>query len=160
VNNNIASIVIAVLALGFVLVRQVQRRSVKEDARPVFLLILLAVGLVDFVKFVQGHPVNGTGIAMLAASLVAAGVFGAIRAYTVRLWREDGVLYRQGNVWTILLWLVAIGVHFGADTLIDGSGSAKGLATSALMLYVAVTFGVQRLVLGSRAIGMSRQAVG
>jgi hypothetical protein len=160
VNNNITSIVIAVLVLGFVLVRQVQKRSIKEDSKPVLLLILLAVGLVDFVQFVQAHPVNGTGIAMLVASLVAAGVFGAIRAYTIRLWREDGVLYRQGNALTILLWLVAIGVHFGADVLIDHSGSAKGLATTALLLYIAVTFGVQRLVVRSRAVAMSRQTVG
>jgi len=160
VNNNLTSVVIAVLVLGFVLVRQVQKRSVKEDGKPVLLLVLLAVGLVDFVQFVKGHPVNGTGIAMLVASLVAAGAFGAIRGYTIRLWREDGVLYRQGNALTVVLWLVAIGVHFGADVLIDHSGSATGLATTALLLYIAVTFGVQRLVVRSRAVAMSRPAVG
>jgi len=97
---------------------------------------------------------------MLVASLVAAGAFGAIRGYTIRLWREDGVLYRQGNALTVVLWLVAIGVHFGADVLIDHSGSATGLATTALLLYIAVTFGVQRLVVRSRAVAMSRHAVG
>ena len=158
--NNLTSIVIAVLVLGFVLVRQVQKRSVNEDSKPVLLLVLLSVGLVDFVQFVKGHPVNGTGIAMLVASLVAAGAFGAIRGYTIRLWREDGVLYRQGNALTVVLWLVAIGVHFGADVLIDHSGSATGLATTALLLYIAVTFGVQRLVVRSRAVAMSRHAVG
>lgn len=121
------------------------------------LLVLLAIGLVQLVQFVRAHPVNGTGIAMLVASLVAAGIFGAVRAYTVRLWRENGTLYRQGNLVTIVLWLVAIGVHFGADVLIDHSGSAKGLATTALTLYIAVSFGVQRIVVQARAAALNRQ---
>ena len=140
-----------------ILFRQVQKRSVREDSRPILLLVLLVVGIVELVQFVQGHPVNATGITMLLASLVAAGVFGAVRAYTVRLWRENGTLYRQGNLVTVLLWLVAIGVHFGADVLIDHSGSAKGLSSVSLMLYIAVSFGVQRFVVQARAAAMARQ---
>jgi hypothetical protein len=162
--HNLTSIGIGVLVLALVLVRQVQKRSVREDSKPVLLLVLLAIGLVGIVDFIRAHPVNGTGIAMLAASLVAAAGFGAIRAYTVRLWRENGTLYRQGNALTVVLWLVAIGVHFGADVLIDHSGidysgSAKGLATTALTLYIAVSFGVQRLVVAARAARMVRQPV-
>jgi hypothetical protein len=58
---------------------------------------------------------------------------------------------------TILLWLIAIGAHFGADVLIDHSGSAKGLATTALTLYIAVSFGVQRIVVQARAAALNRQ---
>jgi hypothetical protein len=147
---------IAVIVLLFVLARQVQKRSVREDGRPVFLLVLLVVGVVEFVQFVKVHPVHATGITMLAASLVVAAAFGVLRARTVRLWREDGVLYRQGNAVTIVLWLVAIGVHFGADVLIDRTGAATGLASASLLLYIAVSFGVQRLVVQSRASSMSR----
>lgn len=154
--DNVTSIGIAVLVLALVLYRQVQKRTVREDARPVFLLILLVLGVVDLGSFIRAHPVNSTGITMLAASLVVAGVFGVIRARTVRLWREDGVLYRQGNLLTVLLWLVAIGVHFGADVLIDNGGSAKGLSSAALVLYLAVSFGVQKLVVQSRAAAMAR----
>jgi hypothetical protein len=156
--NNLTSIGIGVLVLAFILVRQVQKRSVRED-RPILPLILLVIGVIELVDFVDAHPVHGTGIAMLGASLVVAAGFGAIRAYTVRLWREDGTLYRQGNWLTIVLWLVAIGVHFGADVLIDHSGSAKGLATAALTLYLAVSFGVQRFVVRARAASMPRQTV-
>ena len=155
--NTATQIAIGVLLLGLILVRQVQKRPVNEDSRPVLLLVLFVIGVVELVQFVGGHPVNGTGIAMLSASLVAAGVFGAIRAYTVRLWRENGTLHRQGNALTVALWLVAIGVHFGADVLIDHSGSAGGLASTALMLYIAVSFGVQRIVVRSRAATMVRQ---
>lgn len=155
--NTLTSVAIGVLVLGIILFRQVQKRSVREDSRPILLLVLLVIGIVELVQFVQGHPVNATGITMLLASLVAAGAFGAIRAYTVRLWRENGTLYRQGNLMTVLLWLVAIGVHFGADVLIDHSGSAKGLSSVSLMLYIAVSFGVQRFVVQGRAAAMARQ---
>ncbi len=150
VSNNVLSIVIGAAVLLLLLTRQVQKRTIKEDSRPTLLLVLTAIGLIDLVQFLSAHPANGTAIAMLVASLVLAAGFGALRAYTVRLWRENGVLYRQGTVVTLLLWLVAIGVHFGADVLIDGSGSAKGLSSAALLLYIAVSLGVQRLVVGSR----------
>lgn len=155
--NTLTTIAIGALVLVIILFRQVQKRSVREDSRPVLLLVLLVIGVAELVQFIQGHPVNTTGIAMLSASLVAAGVFGAIRAYTVRLWRENGTLYRQGNWLTVVLWLVAIGVHFGADVLIDHSGSARGLASVALTLYLAVSFGVQRFVVQARAATMARQ---
>jgi hypothetical protein len=121
----------------------------------VFLLILFVLGVYTLGTFIHAHPVNATGILMLVASLVAAAVFGVLRAYTVRLWREGGVLYRQGNLLTALLWLVAIGVHFGADVLVDHSGSAKGLSSAAITLYIAVSFGVQWFVVRSRARPMA-----
>jgi hypothetical protein len=151
VTNNVFSIVIGAAVLLLLLTRQVQKRTVKEDSRPTLFLILTVIGVIDLVQFLGAHPANGTAIGMIVASLVLAAGFGALRAYTVRLWREDGVLYRQGTVVTLLLWLVAIGVHFGADVLIDGTGSAKGLSSAALLLYIAVSLGVQRFVVGSRA---------
>jgi hypothetical protein len=153
--NNVTSIGIGLLILLLILFRQVQKRSVKEDSRPVLLLVLVVIGVVQLGQFLSAHPVNTTGVLMLVASLVAAAVFGVVRAYTVRLWREGGVLYRQGNWLTVLLWLVAIGVHFGADVLIDHSGSAKGLSSAAITLYIAVSFGVQRLVVASRTRAMA-----
>ena len=151
VNNTVASIVVGVLVLGFVVFRQLRKRPVREDGRPTLLLVLGVLGVVDLVQFLDAHPVHATGIAMLVASLVLAAGFGVARAYTVRLWRENGVLYQQGNALTLVLWLVGIGVHFGADVLIDGDGASKGLASAALVLYIAVTFGVQRLAVRSRA---------
>lgn len=158
VSNNVLSIVVAAVVLVLVLTRQVQKRSIKEDSRPTLLLILVVLGVIDLVRFVSAHPANGTAVAMIVASLVLAAGFGALRAYTVRLWREGGVLYRQGTVVTVLLWLVAIGVHFGADVLIDGTGAAKGLASAALLLYLAVTLGVQRFVVGTRVRAMAPTA--
>src|SRR5581483_10629287 len=116
--------VIGVAVVVLLLARQVQKRSVREDSRPIIFLVLAVVGLFEAGQFVKAHPVGSEAILLTVGSLVLAAVFGVLRAFTVRLWREDGKLYRQGNVLTIVLWLVSIGTHFGVDALIDGS--AKG----------------------------------
>jgi hypothetical protein len=138
----------------WILVRQVQKRSVKEDSRPIAYLVLAVVGVVEVADFVKSHPVNSEAILLTVASLAIAAVFGLIRAYTVRLWREDGQLFRQGNAVTIALWIVGIGIHFGGDALIDSS--AKGLSTTTIMLYLAISLGVQQVVVKARAGQLSR----
>ncbi|HJP78269.1 MAG TPA: hypothetical protein VJ914_28610 [Pseudonocardiaceae bacterium] len=151
---NITQIAIGVAVVILVLARQVQKRSVRQDSRPLIFLIIAVLGLVEAGEFVRTHPVGSQAILLTVASLVVAAVFGVIRAYTVRLWHEGGQLFRQGNAMTIVLWLVAIGIHFGLDALIDSS--AKGLSASTLLLYLAVTLGVQQLVVRYRATALSR----
>ncbi|HEX3784401.1 MAG TPA: hypothetical protein VHX38_32480 [Pseudonocardiaceae bacterium] len=126
----------------------------KEDSRPIAYLVLAVVGVVEVADFVKSHPVNSEAILLTVASLAIAAVFGLIRAYTVRLWREDGQLFRQGNAVTIALWIVGIGIHFGGDALIDSS--AKGLSTTTIMLYLAISLGVQQVVVKARAGQLSR----
>ena len=151
---NVTEIVIGVAVVLLLLARQVQKRSVKEDSRPIIVLILAVVGLFEAGQFIKAHPVGSQAVLLAVASLALAAVFGVIRAFTVRLWREDGQLFRQGNALTIVLWLVSIGIHFGGDTLIDSS--AKGLSTSTLLLYLAVTLGVQQVVVRYRAGQLAR----
>ena len=86
---NITNIVIGLAVLVLLLVRQLSKRSVRQDRQPIFLLVLL--------------------------------------------------------------WIVAIAAHFGIDVLVDRSSPVQGLATAALTLYIAVSFGVQRFVVRSRA---------
>jgi hypothetical protein len=151
---NVTEIVIGIAVVILLLARQVQKRSVREDSRPLIFLALAVVGLLEAGQYIKAHPVNSEAILLTVASLVLAAVFGVIRAYTVRLWREEGQLFRQGNVLTIVLWIVAIGIHLGGDLLIDSS--AKGLSTTTLLLYLAVTLGVQQMVVRYRAGQLSR----
>jgi hypothetical protein len=145
------NIVIGVVVLLWILSRQVQKRSVREDRRPTALLILLVLGVLQLTTFFKDNAATTSVVLLLVLSFVLAAGFGVIRAYTVRLWRADGQLWRQGNWLTVALWLAAIELHIGLDFLIDGAGSAKGLSGASLMLYIAVSFGAQRLVVQSRA---------
>jgi hypothetical protein len=110
-------LLIGVAVLALVLYRQLQKRPVRDNPR--LPLILLVIGVVELVKFLQ-HGHHGTGVIIaLAGSLVLAAVFGAIRAATVHVWVDGGRAWRQGNWLTAALWIVSLGVHLGYDYLVD-----------------------------------------
>ena len=49
------------------------------------------------------------------------------------------------------LWIVSLAAHFGIDALIDHSTTAKGLGSADILLYLAVSLGVQREIIRLRA---------
>ncbi len=149
--NYAVNIVIGLAVLAWLLARQIQARLVREDRKPTVLLILLVLGVVQVSTFFTSAPSNSGVVLLLAASLVLAGIFGVVRGYTVRLWRAEGQLWRQGTWLTITLWLVAIGSHVGLDFLLEDAGAAKGLSGASILLYLAVSLGAQRLIVQSRA---------
>lgn len=148
------NIAIGVLVLAFVLYRQLTTRRLQENYR--LPLILAIIGIVTFAAFLKGHPHDDGGIAAaVAGSLVIAAVAGAVRALTVRVWRQDGVLLRRGTWVTAVLWVISFAAHLGYDYLIAGNvvsgknGSNVGDAT--VLLYLVVTLTVQRYLLMLRA---------
>jgi hypothetical protein len=147
--SNAVELLIGVAVLVLILVRQQQKRPVRDNMR--LPLILGIIGVVELVEFLdKGH--HGTKVVVaLVGSLVIAAVFGAIRAVTTRVWVEGGQAWRQGNWLTALLWIVSIGAHLGYDYLVDGKGSQNNLGSASLLLYLAVTFTIQRLILQARA---------
>jgi hypothetical protein len=61
-------------------------------------------------------------------------------------WRCD-----DDNWLTGLLWVLSFAAHFGIDFLIDPHNPNGGLAGSTILLYLAVTYTVQRLIMQARA---------
>jgi hypothetical protein len=149
---NVISLVIGLAVLAWVLSRQLMVRRLGESYR--LPLILGVIGLVQFVTFLNGHPGNAGRIGTaVAGSLVLAAVFGVARALTVRVWRQDGQLMRQGTWVTGVLWVVAVAAHYGYDDLVAGhitgkNGSTVGNAT--ILLYLVISLTVQQYVLRAR----------
>jgi hypothetical protein len=147
--TNTVDILIGVAVLVFILARQLQVRPVRDNMR--LPLILGVIGVIEIAQFL-GHGHHGTGTAVaLAGSLVIAAVLGAIRAATTHVWVDGGQALRQGNWLTAVLWIVSLGAHLGYDYLVDGKGSNASLGSASLLLYLAVTFTIQRLILQARA---------
>ena len=141
-------LLIGVAVLALVLYRQLQKRPVRDNMR--LPLIFGVIGVIELVQFLQ-HGHHGTGVIIaLAGSLVLAAIFGAIRAATVHVWVDGGQAWRQGNWLTAVLWIVSLGVHLGYDYLVEGK-SSDGLGTASLLLYLGVTFTIQRLILQAKA---------
>ncbi|HWE90799.1 MAG TPA: hypothetical protein VG317_15170 [Pseudonocardiaceae bacterium] len=148
---SLTNVVLAVAIVALVLVRQLAKRSVAEDSKPIVLLVLLVLGVLTIGQYLGQHPVGTAAVLALAGSLIVGATLGVVRAYTVRLWRENGTLYRQGTLLTLVLWLVSIGAHIGIDMLAGHDTAANGLASASILLFIAISFGVQRQAVLYRA---------
>jgi len=145
-------IVLGVVILALLIYRQVIARPVR--ARGLQIVVILAlIGLFQTVGyFDNNHSGDGT-YAALGGSLVLAAIFGTLRASTVRLWIQDGQVWQKGNWLTGGLWVVALAAHLGYDALVArGHGhGAPSVGDATLVLYLAVSLGIQRLITQQRA---------
>ena len=151
-NSAITSFVIGILDVALVCFRQLRTSSIREERGIVLYLVILAVGVYETVVFLQAHPVSLVVELLVGGSLVVGLGLGAGRGFLTHLWRADGRLLRRGNAWTIVLWVVGIGIHLGIDLFteqVDRSG--QGFASATLLIYIALSLGMQRLVLLRRA---------
>ena len=142
-------ILVGLAVLGLIVYRQLQVRPVRDTMR--LALILAVIGVIELAQYLQHRSHGPEVFAALAGSLVIAAVFGAIRAASVRVWMDGGQAWRQGNWLTALLWVVSLAAHLGYDYFVDGKGSQSGLGSASLLLYFAMTFTIQRLILQARA---------
>jgi len=149
----VANLVIGLAVLTLVVSLQLVPRRLRENYR--MSIILLVIGVYQFVEFLQGHPHGNDGriVAAVVGSLVLAAALGVARVPTVRVWRQDGQLLRQGTWLTAALWVVAFAAHLGYDYIVAGditgkNGSTVGNAT--IVLYLVVSLTVQRFLLLSR----------
>jgi hypothetical protein len=79
-------------------------------------------------------------------------VFGAIRALTVRLTPFAQGVVQQATWLTIGLWAVSIAVHFSTAALISSLHGPVGVTGASVLLYLAISLGVQNAVVRRRAI--------
>jgi hypothetical protein len=151
-SSGVTSLVIGLAVLALLLSRQLMVRRLTESYR--LSVILLVIGVVEFANFLKGHPGNPGGIiAAVGGSLILAALFGVARALTVRVWRQNGQLMRQGTWLTAVLWILAVAAHYGYDALVAGhltgkNGSSVGNAT--ILLYLVISLTVQQFVLRTR----------
>ena len=149
---NLTSLIISVLVLALFLSRQLVARRLSESYR--LSIILAVIGIVEFANFLSGHPDDDAGIAAaVVGSLVIAAVFGAVRALTVQVWRENGQLLRKGTWLTAVLWILSLAAHLGYDDLVAGHVTGKNggnVGDATVILYLVVTLTIQRFVLLNR----------
>lgn len=149
----LTGIFIGVAALALVIWRQLYARPVNNTGLRV-VAILAVLGLIEAVQYLRASHSGHSGAetyAALAGSLVLAAAFGAVRAATVRVWVKDGMAWSKGNWLTAGLWIVALAAHLGYDYLVAPGHGDKSVGAATALLYVAVSLGVQRLVVQYRA---------
>jgi len=145
-------IVLGVAVLALLIYRQVVARPVTTRGLRI-VGILAIIGVLQTVQyFDKYHSSDGT-YAALGGSLVLAAIFGALRSATVRLWIQDGQAWQKGNWVTGALWVVALAAHLGYDALVarGHGGSAPSVGDATVVLYLAVSLGIQRVIVQQRA---------
>jgi len=143
-------LVIGVAVLGLLIFRNLRAQPVRQLNQRLF-VILGVIGLIEAYQYLSQHHAGSTGVLALVGSLVLATVFGVIRAMTVRVWMKDGQPWSQGNVLTAVLWIVALGAHLGYDAILSAHKDISGLGDATVLLYLAVSLAVQRVVIVTRA---------
>jgi hypothetical protein len=148
-SQTVLYLVIGVAVLGLLIYRQLVARPVQGNQRLV--LILVIIGLIEAAQYLQKLHAGSAAIVALAGSLVLAAIFGAARAATVRIWIQDGQAWSKGNILTAALWVVALGAHLGYDYLIGQHKDIGSLGDATVLLYLAVSLAVQRVIVVLRA---------
>jgi hypothetical protein len=148
---NVTDLVIGIAVVALL----VSRQRLNENYR--LSVILAVIGVVEFVNFlksVHGPHDDDRIIAAVVGSLLLAGLLGAVRALTVRIWRQDdGQLMRRGTWLTAVLWVVSLAVHLGYDELVAGhiaGNSGDNVGDATIVLYLMVTLAVQQFLLLAR----------
>jgi uncharacterized membrane protein len=148
-SQTLTYLVIGVAVLGLLIYRQLVARPVRANQRLV--LILLVIGLIEAVQYLQRVHTGAAVVIALVGSLVLAAVFGAARAATVSIWMQDGQPWSRGNLLTAALWVAALAAHLGYDYLIGQHKDIGNLGDATVLLYLAVSLAVQRVIVSARA---------
>ncbi|POM22696.1 hypothetical protein BTM25_49000 [Actinomadura rubteroloni] len=143
-----AEIALVVVALGFVLSRQLSSRPLEEKSSFRVPLILAAVGLFSGGLIDRDHL--AMSVTLLVAGLVVALGSGVVRALTVRVWRaEDGTLWRGGTAWTLAAWVSSVLLRVGL--VVAGHVTGAASEGGGLLLFLGLTLVVQNALVVYRA---------
>jgi hypothetical protein len=149
-SNDVFDVVIAVAVLGFVLYRQTVARPVTMRKLWILPGILVVLGAVSLSKIDHGH-LSGTAVGYLALDIASSLVLGAIRGLFVRVYAQDGVMWRQGSSTTIALWVVSILVRVGIAILASHAGVGN-VSDAGLDLAFGLSLGSQNAVVAYRGM--------
>jgi hypothetical protein len=152
------NLVIGLVVVVLLIRRQLRVRRVVSDKPMTGLLILAAVGVAQVLDAWHRQQPTALGIGLLAVSLALAAAFGFWRAATVKIWATQDGLVQQGSAATAALWVLAVVVHVAVDLLGDrlepahsaAATSVSSTLSASIVVYLAVSFGVQRLVVAQR----------
>ncbi|WP_433511072.1 hypothetical protein ACQP2T_45570 [Nonomuraea sp. CA-143628] len=140
----------------FVVYRQMMTRPTARNGIVYVSAALVALGLLT------GGLIDGAhlalSLALAAVEAIAAVVFGAVRAATVRVWMDKaGVTWSKATPLTLLAWLASVASRVG----LYFAGTALGLhvSTSGVLFFVGLTIGAQALLVARRGRALSGTTV-
>lgn len=159
---SVLDLVIDAAVFAWILYRQRRVRRVRLRFAGRVPVIILLLGLAQFIHFTESHSL-GTVVTLVAlgSCVVGGGVFGVARAYSVRLIPLQRDAVAQQATWlTIGLLTVSVGAHFAMAVVVSGLNGPIGVIGASVLLYLAITLGVQNTVVHRRAVGFLMRGAG
>lgn len=147
-----AALVLALVC--FVLYRQTVARPVLARRLVILPGILVVIG-VAAISHVDNGILSATATLYLVIDLLASLALGGLRGCFVRVYQRDGVMWRQGGIVTVGLWLVTIALRAVIAILASHSGVGN-ISNASLELALGVTLLAQNGVVALRG---SRQGI-
>jgi hypothetical protein len=151
------NILLAVGVLAWAVVRQFQTRPVGQLRARMF-VVLGALGVWQLAQLADSRGLTAIEATTLAVSLGLAAMFGWLRGRAASVWMNDGVAYRRGGWPAVGLWILGLAVHVGVEVLgsvLEGVRGPSPVASASIMLYLAVTLGLQSLVVARRVASLA-----
>src|ERR1039458_92609 len=146
-------LVIDAAVFAWVLYRQRRVRRVRLRFSTRVPVLLSLFGLAQFLHYTETHSLGAKASAVAIGSfVVGAAVFGAIRALTVRLTPLAKGVAQQATWLTIGLWVISVGVHFSLSAVVSSLHGPVGVTAASLLLYLAISLGVQNTVVHHRVV--------
>jgi hypothetical protein len=143
-------VILGLVVLALLIYRQLRSRPVSASGLRL-IAILVVIGVIQTYQFLDKHHSGAVTYAALGGSLVLAAVFGALRAATVKVWLQGDQAWSKGNWLTAVLWILALAAHLGYDALVTPGRGSSGLGAATVVLYLAVSLGIQRVITQVRA---------
>lgn len=151
--TNSLNYLIAAALVVWVVARQLQARPVV--VRKLFvlpaILVIVGIGSLNSAASKGAAHFTSNDAAWLAIDLAATVVFGLVRGASIRLYAQDGALWRRGTWLTLAGWALSFAARAGIGLLAADNG-AKIVASSALALSFGVSLAVQGAVVYLRGL--------
>lgn len=140
--------VLGVALLVWMISRQIGERTWSARRLAIYPVIFLLVAVLNGGELGKDLA-GGLAVGLFVVGLVVAAALGFARAHTMGVRRGTGsTIVTNGNWRTITWWIVSIVVRVGLGLGAGLLGVHEGVAEP--MLFAAVTFGVQNLLMASR----------
>ena len=154
-------LVLDAAVFAWVLYRQRRVRRVRLRFSTRVPVVLSLLGLFQFLHYTETHSLGAKVSGLVIASfVVGAAVFGAIRGLTVRLTPLAKGMAQQATWLTIGLWVVSVGVHFSLSAAVSSVHGPIGVTAASVLLYLAISLGVQNTVVHHRAVRLLMRGAG
>jgi hypothetical protein len=142
----VADILLIVVAVAWILFKQVQAAPVKTRLLVIAPVLLGYFGITSTAQ----KTWDNSGVLLLILVGVAISVaLGVPRGATIRVWKaEDGVWWRQGSKATLALWGALFLARGGLYVVAQGSGHQAASGVGPLLFALAVSFAAQNVVIG------------